>query len=109
MLTTLLGGPLDGQRLNLSGFTRETYSTRDLLLGGGAELFDAAPPVLVCNDDGNFVAAWPDGFRIWPEMVPLRKAGGFRHVYRAAEGYGYRFDRTDDTPISPIDSRRSIG
>lgn len=111
MITTLLGGPLDGQQLNLSGFTRPTYSTKNLTVhGGSTELYDAAPPVLVCNDDGNFVAVWPhDGMRVWPEAVSPRAAGGFRHYYRAAEGYGYRFERSDDTPIDPIDSRRSIG
>lgn len=109
MITTLLGGPLDGQQLVLTGFTRPSFSFKSLRNGERTELFESAPPVLVCNDDGNFVAAWPDGCRIWPEMVPLRRAGGFRHVYRAAEGYGYRFERSDDTPISPIDSRRTLG
>lgn len=104
MITTLLGGPLDGAELVLIGFTRPTFSFKALRAGERTELFDAAPPVLVCNDDGNFVAVWPDGFRIWPEH-----AQGFRHYYRAAEGYGYRFERSDDIPISPIDSRRSIG
>lgn len=109
MITTLLGGPLDGFQLVLTGFTRPSFSMKSLRAGERTELFDAAPPVLVCNDDGNFVAVWPDGFRIWPELVSPAVAGGFRHYYRAAEGYGYRFDRSDDTPISPIDSRRIIG
>ena len=95
MLTTLLGGPLDGQQLNLSGFTREMYSVKELLRTGRGELYDAAPPTLVCNDDGNFVAVWPDGCRIWPEGVSLGTARGFRHFYVAAPGYGYQFDRTD--------------
>lgn len=109
MITTLLGGPLDGQQLLLSGFTRPTFSFKTLRAGERTELFEGAPVLLVCNDDGNFVAAWPDGCRIWPEQVSPAAAGGFRHRYRAAEGYGYRFEGSDDTPISPIDSRRSIG
>lgn len=109
MLTTLLGGPLDGAELVLTGFTRPTYSLKDARTKQGATVFEGGPPMLVCNDDGNFVAVWPDGMRIWPEMVSPLAAGGFRHWYRAAVGYGYRFDRSDDTPISPIDSRRSIG
>jgi hypothetical protein len=95
VLTTLLGGPLDGQQLNLSGFTRPTFSFKALLAGERAELFEGAPPTLVCNDDGNFVAVWPDGHRIWPQG-----AAGFRHYYRAVEGYGYRFERTTDVPIA---------
>lgn len=109
MLTTLIGGPLDGQRLLLTGFTRPTFSFKELLAGERTELFEGAPPLLLCNDEGNFVAAWPDGQRIWPMQVSLRAAGGFRHRYRAAEGFGYRFEGSDDTPIDPIDSRHSIG
>ena len=89
MITTLLGGPLDGQQLNLSGFTRAMFSARELLRGGTSELYDAAPPTLVVNDDGNFVAVWPDGHRIWPQGL-----FGFRHYYQAVEGYGYRFEKT---------------
>ena len=65
-------------------------------LRGGlpAKLYDAAPPSLVCNDDGNFVAVWPDGLRIWPQ-----NASGFRHFYEAAPGYGYRFVRSGELVI----------
>lgn len=109
MLTTLIGGPLDGQQLRLDGFTRPTYSLAEARTEQGATVFEGGPPMLVCNDDGNFVACWPDGQRIWPQLVSPVAAGGFRHVYRAAQGYGYRFDRSEDMPLSPIDSRRSIG
>lgn len=102
MITTLLGGPLDGQKLSLAGFTRPTYSWKDALTEQGATVFEGGPPLLVCNDDGNFVAVWPDGHRIWPADVPPTRSGGFRHHYRAAEGYGYRFERTADTPVAAI-------
>lgn len=109
MITTLLGGPLDGAELVLTGFTRPTYSVKELLAGGSTEAYEAGPHAVVCNDDGNFVAVWGDGLRIWPENVSPARSGGFRHWYKATLGHGYRFDRSDDTPISPIDSRRPIG
>lgn len=101
MLTTLLGGPLDGAQLELDGFTRPTYSWAEALTERGADVFEGGPPAVVCNDDGNFVAVWPDGHKIWPVGVPVTRSGGFRHRYEAAEGYGYRFVRTNDLPLAP--------
>lgn len=102
MLTTLLGGPLDGAELVLTGFTRPTFSMREARMGQGTPLFEAGPHAVVCNDDGNFVAVWNDGHRIWPEGVPPSRSGGFRHWYKATLGHGYRFDRSDDTPLTAI-------
>lgn len=101
MLTTLLGGPLDGAELVLTGFTRPTFSTKQLLTEGSTDMFEGGPPLVVRNDDGNFVAVWPDGFRIWPESSPVA-SGGFRHRYAAVPGVGYKYAGSSDTPLTPI-------